>query len=465
MTGGTTARVIALQKVSSPDYLRTVFAAWREHAVIAPTDTPETLTLPGMAVTDRVTVRPGGGWFDERIALDDDPAPAQISFTSGTTGTPKPVLLSRRALSDVTRRLNAIMAIDDTIREYVGVPVTFSFGLGRARAIAVAGGRAYLPPNGFRPDEFASMLADGEVNALSAVPTLLRLLIQQRDLFVSCGAKLRWVEIGSQYMSADEKEAVRAMFPNARIVQHYGLTEASRSTFLVVSETSGTALESVGRPESPDAIRIDDEGRIVVRGPHVADGIMTETGVTPFADADGWLTTSDLGAIDADGYVYFKGRADHLLNVSGIKVPAELFEQRLAEAHGDAHAIAVAGRRDPLRGEAVMVAHLAGVDAARLRERARGIAAGFGLGAADVSLVEVPEIPRTETGKVRRQILTELYSDAAPTTSARPAVPAAGAALSPREEEIAAIWRDVRGVPHIGRNETFFELGGDSLSV
>uniref|UniRef100_UPI003B3ADEA8 phosphopantetheine-binding protein n=1 Tax=Sphingomonas sp. TaxID=28214 RepID=UPI003B3ADEA8 len=75
-------------------------------------------------------------------------------------------------------------------------------------------------------------------------------------------------------------------------------------------------------------------------------------------------------------------------------------------------------------------------------------------------------IPRTETGKVRRQILTELYSDAAPKTAAPSAAAAAtDAALSPREEEIAAIWRDVLGVPHIGRNETFFELGGDSLSV
>jgi acyl-CoA synthetase (AMP-forming)/AMP-acid ligase II len=461
-------RVIALQKVSSPDYLRIVFAAWRDGAVIAPTETPDTLTLPGMTITDRLHVQTGGGWFDERIALDHDPAPAQISFTSGTTGTPKPVLLSRRALSDVTRRLNDVMRIDDTIREYVGVPVTFSFGLGRARAIAVAGGKAYLPATGFRPDEFATMLERGEVNALSAVPTLLRLLIQQRELFDQCGAKLQWLEIGSQYMSADEKAAVRAMFPRARIVQHYGLTEASRSTFLVISETDGPALESVGRPETPDAIRVDEEGRILVRGHHVADGIVTGDGVEPLADADGWLRTSDLGAIDADGYVYFKGRADHLLNVSGIKVPAELFEQRLAEAFGgDAHRIAVAGRKDPLRGEAVMVAYLPGIDPARLREAARGVAAGFGLGAADVSVVEVPEIPRTETNKVRRQILTETYSDIAPRTPAPASVAGTGgeAPTSEREREIAAIWQDVLGIPQIGRNETFFELGGDSLSA
>ncbi|HMI18574.1 MAG TPA: AMP-binding protein [Sphingomonas sp.] len=461
-------RVIALQKVSSPAYLHQIFAAWRARDVIVPTDDPATLTLPHWPIAERLMVEAGGGWFDESLPLDDDPAPAQISFTSGTTGTPKPILLSRRALSDVTRRLNDVMRIDDSIREYVGVPVTFSFGLGRARAIAAVGGKAYLPPNGFRPDELADMLMRGEVNALSAVPTLLRILIQQSDLIAAAGPKLKWLEIGSQYMSAEEKTAVRALFPKARIVQHYGLTEASRTTFLVVSDTKGAALESVGQAEAPDRVRIDGEGRIAIRGPHVADGILTETGVTPIADADGWLTTNDLGAIDAQGFVHFRGRSDHLLNVSGIKVPAELFEQRLAEALGpDGAKIAVAARKDPLRGEAVLVCHLPGVAVKPLQDKARAIALGFGLGAADVSVTEVPSIPRTDTGKVRRGEITDLYG-AAPAAVA--ASSGAGDAdddgeLTDREREIAAIWTDALGVSPIGKHESFFDIGGDSLSA
>jgi acyl-CoA synthetase (AMP-forming)/AMP-acid ligase II len=459
-------RVIALQKVSSPAYLHQIFAAWRARDVIVPTDDPATLTLPQWTIAERLMAEAGGGWFDESLPLDDDPAPAQISFTSGTTGTPKPIVLSRRALSDVTRRLNAVMKIDDTIREYVGVPVTFSFGLGRVRAIAAVGGKAYLPPNGFRPDELADMLLRGEVNALSAVPTLLRILIQQSDLIAAAGPKLQWLEIGSQYMSAEEKVAVRALFPNARIVQHYGLTEASRTTFLVVSDTDGSALESVGQAEAPDRVRIDGEGRIAIRGRHVADGILTETGVTPLADDDGWLVTNDLGAIDANGFVHFKGRSDHLLNVSGIKVPAELFEQKLADALGaDGAKIAVAARKDALRGEAVLVCHLPGVAVKVLQEKARAIALGFGLGAADVSVVEVQSIPRTDTGKVKRGEITGLYGAAPVVAAAALSGEADDGELTDREREIAAIWTDALGVSPIGKHESFFDIGGDSLSA
>ena len=90
MTVAVATRVIAVQKVSAPAYLHHIFAAWRAHAVIVPTDDPATLTLPNLPIADRLMVEPGGGWFDERLDPDDDPAPAQVSFTSGTTGTPKP---------------------------------------------------------------------------------------------------------------------------------------------------------------------------------------------------------------------------------------------------------------------------------------------------------------------------------------------------------------------------------------
>lgn len=462
-------RAVAVQKTSAPDYLRAVFAAWRDRAVIVPADDPATLSLPNMAIADRLMIEAGGGWFDETLALDDDPAPAQISFTSGTTGTPKPVLLSRRALSDVTQRLNAAMQVDASIREYIGVPVTFSFGLGRARAIAAVGGKSFLPTNGFRPDEIAAMLGRGEINALSAVPTLLRILIQQADLFAGVGERLQWLEIGSQYMSASEKAAIRALFPKARIVQHYGLTEASRTTFLIVSDVEGEALESVGQPPRADALRIGADGRIAIRGPHVADGILTADGVTPLADADGWLVTNDLGAIDAAGFVHYKGRADHQLNVSGIKVPAELFEQRLAGALGaDGAKIAVAARQDPLRGEAVLVVCLPGVAIKAVQDQARAVAAQFGLGAADVSVIEVPVIPRTDTGKVKRGEITQIYGSALVIPAAGPATGApvgADGEMSPREAEIAAIWRDALGVWPIGRDESFFDIGGDSLSA
>ncbi|SEN60719.1 AMP-binding enzyme [Sphingomonas gellani] len=133
----------------------------------------------GIVATERVEVAPGDGWFSRAVAPRHDDAPAQIAFTSGTTGTPKAILLSHRTSGDVTDRLIDIMALDRSIREYVGVPVTFSFGFGCIRAIAAAGGAAFLPERGFRVDELAAMLESGQINALSAVPTPLRVALAQ----------------------------------------------------------------------------------------------------------------------------------------------------------------------------------------------------------------------------------------------------------------------------------------------
>lgn len=460
--------IVAIEKVSSVAYLQAVFSTWDDRAVAMPVERAATATLWDHPIARRIAVAPGGGWFQGGFQPDDDPASAQISSTSGTTGEPKRMLLSRRAVSDVTTRLIDVMGMDSEIREYVGIPVTFSFGLGRVRAVAAAGGRSYLPKRGFRVDEVAAMLASGQINALSAVPTLLRVLLQQGDAFSGIGGRLRWLEIGSQFMSGEEKRAIRELFPHARIVQHYGLTEASRTTFLAIDEADDAALESVGKATGKAEVRIDDGGRICIRGPHTASGVLSEAGLMPLADADGWLRTSDLGSLDAAGFLHFRGRVDHVINVAGIKVSPEVFEQRLIERMGGDHArLAVASRPDALRGEAVLVAHLAGVSAARLGEQARIVATELGLGAADVSVVEAPDIPRTETGKIRRDEITALYGNAQ--VHVAPTAETSGLAEDEpregRERELAAIWREALGVSAITRHENFFDLGGDSLSA
>ena len=470
--------LIGIEKVASVDYLEKVMACYREGRVAVPCDA-DTQLPAGYAFREMLKPEAGGGWFTRAQAPIHDANPAQVSFSSGTTGMPKAILLSHRALGDVTDRLVAAMEVDSDIREYLGVPPTYSFGLGRARVVSAVGGQLFVPSRGFDPMEFARMLEAGEVNALSAAPTLLRALMSIPDLFQRRVARqLRWLEIGSQPMSAEEKQMIRRIFPAARIIQHYGLTEASRTTFLDIQEASAEELETVGRPIGQTEIRIDAEDRICIRGPHVADGILTSDGLQPLVDNDGWLTTNDLGRIDDHGFLTFLGRIDHLLNVGGIKVSAELFEQRLTERLGaDAAHVAVAARPDTLRGQTVMVAHLPALSPAMLSQHARAVGASMGLSAPDVVLVEVPEIPRTDTGKIQRALLTERHGAAAistlavvPTAEAAPAAasshpPTAATGMNERERQIAAIWEEALGVSPIGRDESFFDIGGDSLSA
>jgi non-ribosomal peptide synthetase component E (peptide arylation enzyme)/surface polysaccharide O-acyltransferase-like enzyme len=404
--------VVAVEKRSSLSFLRTMFELYRHDRVVLSLDLAAHPITPGLHIMDRLSCDAGGGWFEARHAPRHDDAIAQISMTSGTTGASKAMALSHRALGDVTDRLIEVMGLDDTVSEYVGVPVTYSFGFGRVRAVSAVGGRVFLPPRSFRVDEFATMLGQEEVNALSAVPSLLRVVLAQADRIRPIGKKLRWLEIGSQAMSRPEKEAIRELFPNARIVQHYGLTEASRSTFLRVSDESGETLSSVGKPIGKVEIRITPEGHIAIRGPHVADGIVTTSGIDPIIDRDGWLVTGDLGHID-DGRLYFDGRADHLVNVGGIKVPAEAFEEKLLARLGANADIACAGGKDDLRGEILVIAHRianATDDLATLRRAASDVAEEMNI-RDGFSLIAMGTIPRTETNKVRRHEIGALFNE------------------------------------------------------
>lgn len=464
--------LFAIEKVASVDYLDQVFACYREGRVAVPVDRGAPPPV-GYDFAGRVTPQGGGGWFTLKQEPIRDDRPAQVSFSSGTTGTPKAILLSHRALADVTDRLIAAMEIDGEIAEYLGVPPTYSFGLARARVTAAVGGRLFIPEHGFDPIEFARMLEADEVNALAAVPTLLRALIANPDLIAKKVARrLRWLEIGSQPMTAEEKHAIRRMFPAARIVQHYGLTEASRTTFLDIQEASDEELASVGRPIGATEIAIGAAGAIRIRGPHVADGLLTPDGLVPLADGEGWLTTNDIGRIE-NGTLFFEGRSDDLINCGGVKVPAETFERALSVAAGGA-VLAAGPMPDPQRGERIAVACVG--SAAAVRGVVERVAQEFGVTAAAVSLFETAELPRTETGKVQRRGLAALAA-AAPTivTSSAVAATAATANQAPAiddrlprtdaERQIAALWEQALKVSPIYRDETFFSMGGDSLSA
>lgn len=400
--------VVGIVAVNSPDFVATVFRHLDSGVVTVPLRGPDDAPRITAAGVARVTVpAPGHGWLKAGHQLRDDDAVAQCLFTSGTEGEPKGVLLSQRALADVVTRLNEVMGVDASIREYVGVPVYSSFGFGRCRAVAAAGGRAFLPAHGFSPVEIATMLEQGAINALSAVPSLWRLLLASQSLFGDCRHRLRWAEIGSQPMSRSEKEAVRALFPEACIVEHYGLTEASRTTFLEVHRAGAPELESVGRPRGSVEVRIGAGGCVQVRGPQVACAMLVDGRLKDPRDPDGWYATSDLGEL-RDGFLHYLGRADDLINCGGVKLQPVVLEARLRELLDTDLELAVCRIPNAVRGDGILVAVPPGLDADDgIISRAVATAAQE-LGASAGGAIRVQRgaaLPRTETGKVRRRDL------------------------------------------------------------
>lgn len=464
--------VLSIPAENTLGFLERVFACWAEGRLFAITRDPASLQDLGLPIEALPPVDvASGGWgrFAHQPRLSDDPA--QIVFSSGTEGRAKAILLSHRNLADVVMRLNAAMDVTAEIREYVGVPVTYSFGLGRARAVAAAGGAFFLPER-FDPVQIRDMLAEGQINAISAVPSLWRQVLMAPGGIGAEGRKVRWIEIGSQYMAAADKMALRELFPNARIIQHYGLTEASRTTFLDISAAPEAVLESVGEAQGSVALRITGEGAIAIRGDHVALGrIMPGGRIQPLADAECWLETRDRGEI-RDGRLWYLGRLDDQINLAGVKLAAEGLEEeirRLVPAAGS-H-VAIAPVPDPLRGEAVLLAieeaahELAALveDAALLALRRRGVQVGQGAnGALKVLLLD--RLPRTATDKIQRRLLPGLWRNHQGRAEAATAVADMAADLTPQEARLAAVWARVVGEARFAPEAGFYDLGGDSLS-
>lgn len=417
-----------------------------------------------LAMDDVIQVEKDLGWGCLEYVPDYSEAIAQIVFTSGTEGAPKAIAITHRNLADVVVRLNEIMEVDDTIREYIGVPVTYSFGLGRARAVSAAGGTFFLPER-FDPAEIARMASAGEINAISAVPALWRLILNTPEIMgKAAGAAIRWIEIGSQAMSAEEKREMRRLFPNARIVQHYGLTEASRTTFLRIDSSPDDKLASVGRATGQAEVKIGTHKNICIRGPHVAVGMLSEDGsIVPLIDGDGWLQTKDQGRL-SDGVLWYEGRLDDQINVAGVKIGAETLEARINElvvvAPGS---FAIGPGTDELRGEIVLLAIVQDTCAAPslLKEATRVALAEQGVSADGAfRSVEVFELPITGTGKVQRQKLQDLAI-----SNGRQKRREVQFELEPDQEKIAKAWRRIFGNILIHPDDSFYDLGGDSLSA
>lgn len=460
---------------NAPDYFTKFSEIVAKGEIVIPLRSEDdTFRREACGVLRVITPDPGFGWIAGVPALPAGSQIAQIAFTSGTQGEPKGVILTRDNLADTVGRLIEVLGMDASIREYVGVPIHHSFGLGRCRAALAAGGRAYVPEKGFDPREIRGMLETGEINAISAVPSLWRIALRNRELLAPVGDRVRWIEIGSQAMSREDKEGMLDLFPQARIVQHYGLTEASRTTFLDLRAAKGEALDTVGAPNGAAEVEIDAEGRIRIRGRHVARELIVGGARVPNVDAEGWFTTRDLGRIE-DGNLRFLGRADDMLNLSGLKVSADLIEAQIASALGVAGEICVVRIADPDRGDGLLLAakEACPVPDARLAEAATEALAGQGIVAGKaVRVARFAQFPVTDTGKIRRFALAEAW--AAREAEAPPAEP-------PAERRGLRGWlerlggggraRDVLEVfAHcfpgrtIGPADSFVSLGGDSLT-
>lgn len=255
--------------------------------------------------------------------------PADLLFTSGTTGQPKGVVLTHRNLLAAIDQINAFIGNGPEDRELMPLPLHHSFGLGRLRCNLRLGATLLLSDGMKRLGDLFRLAEEWQATGMALVPAGVALLLRTAAPRLAA-LNLNYLEIGSSPMARSQKEALCALLPSCRLCMHYGLTEASRSTFLSLHE-AGDRLDSIGRPAA--GVEIDlVEGELYVRGGAVAQ--------------EGWLATGDLGWRDDEGYLYLSGRKGEMIDVGGQKV-APLEVEAALLSHPAVEECACVGVADP----------------------------------------------------------------------------------------------------------------------
>lgn len=236
-----------------------------------------------------------------------------IFFTSGSSGVPKGVRLSRRAFyaSAVGSAHNLGWYGSD--RWLLNLPVAHIGGFSVLTRTRLAGRALVLPEpgsrSGFEPEGFVRALTDRQVTLVSLVPTMLGRIL---DAGLRSPPAVRAVLVGGAWAGAAQLRRARSLgWP---VLTTYGLTEACSQ---VTTQVPGGAVAAgSGRPLAGTEVRIS-EGRILVRGPTLLTGYLP---ARPALDEEGWFSTGDLGAIDGSGQLHVLGRADEVIISGGENV-------------------------------------------------------------------------------------------------------------------------------------------------
>jgi acyl-CoA synthetase (AMP-forming)/AMP-acid ligase II len=366
-------------------------------------DGPPELLADGQAATLQRAFEPGS---PEDVAL--------ILHTSGTTSRPKQVPLRQRNLMASARTIAAHYRLDQADVSFCVMPLFHIHGLVASTFAALGAGGAVIAPRRFTPQRFWPQAREHGATWLSAGPTLHQMILDRVGDSSPPGT-LRFVRSCSSALAPALLERAEQIY-QAPMLEAYGMTEASHQMTSNPLPPAGRIPTSVGVPTGTE-IRIVDQagtplpagraGEVVIRGPGVMSGYVSNPAATDEAFFGDWFRTGDRGVL-RDGYLYLEGRIKEMIIRGGENIaPAEI-EQVLA-SHPAVRDAVCFGVPDAKYGELVgaAVTLRAEAEPRDLIEHCRGQLAAFKV-PAQIDMLE--EIPRTPTGKVQRRRVGEFIA-------------------------------------------------------
>ena len=367
----------------------------------------------------------GHNYAVKREAAD----PAVILYSGGTTGTSKGIVLTNlnfNALGQQVIAANQMFRPGDKM--LAAMPIFHGFGLGVCiHTMLSQGGRCILVPR-FTPKSYAKDLVKHRCNFIAGVPTLYEALLRLPDMDGADLSCLKGVFSGGDSLSVELKKKLDKFLydhkASIQVREGYGTTETVTACCLTPSHMFKEG--SIGLPFPDTYIKIVEpgtdkelsygqEGEILLAGPTVMLEYMhhpEETAQTLREHEDGltWVYTGDLGIMDEQGFVYFKGRAKRMIITSGYNVyPAQL--ENILDAHEFVQMSCVIGIPDSYKMQKVkaIVKLAAGVEESEATKQAildhcRKHVAKYAM-PYDIAFRD--DMPKTLVGKVAYRVLEE----------------------------------------------------------
>jgi acyl-CoA synthetase (AMP-forming)/AMP-acid ligase II len=350
-------------------------------------------------------------------SADDRNGPALILFTSGTTGHPKGVVLSFRAL--LTRiALNRIaLGHASRMKTLVTLPTSFGHGLiGNALTPLLSGADIVLHPLGLPLAQNLGQIIDQHrISFLSSVPAFWRMALKFSN--APSDNTLVRIHVGSVPLAADLWAKI-VEWSRAEVVNCYGITELANWVAGASSRTEGIAEGLVGKPwgtqaaikDSSGAIRSAGEGELLVKSPSVMSGYLRRPDLTAAAFTDGWYRTGDTGHINEHGLIRLTGRIKDEINRAGFKVqPSEI--DALLETHPAVLEACIFGIPDLISGQIVAAAvHLAAGENVDVEALRHWCATRLRREAIPERWFIVDKLPRNERGKINRDTVRRMLT-------------------------------------------------------
>ena len=355
--------------------------------------------------------------------------PAVILYSGGTTGTTKGILLSNRnfnALGQKVIAANPMFRPGDKM--LAAMPLFHGFGLGVCvHTMLSQGGRCILIPR-FTAQTYAKQITKYKCNFIAGVPTLYEALLRLPSMGKADLSSLKGVFSGGDSLSIELKKKFDKFLydHNAKIQirEGFGLTECVTASCLTpphMAKEGSIGLPfpdtyyKIVEPGTDRELPYGEEGEILIAGPTVMMEYIKhpdETAATLQKHSDGltWIYTGDLGMMDEEGFVYFRGRAKRMIITSGYNVyPGQL--ENILDAHELVHMSCIIGVPDPYKMQKVKAFVMLKPGVPQNEESKESIMAYCRKHIAKYAMpydIEFrDELPKTLVGKVAYRILEE----------------------------------------------------------